>query len=185
MARIVDSVLVDEDRADQSTELDQCVPVTSVAGETRSLDRKHRADATVTDCGQQPLEAWTGDASARPSEIVVDDLDGRPTKPLGAVGKPILPSLAFKIVHQLIRGRLTDINASDALEMLDSDLAHGCCPGFLRWTSVAAISRSRASTRLASSILRAGHGFASGVPSSNRLGWRCSDLRSVLGCLRL
>src|SRR5271166_6709360 len=67
MTRIVDSVLVDEDRADQSTELDQGVPVAAVAGETRSFDRKHRVDATFTDCGQQPLEAWTGDASARSS----------------------------------------------------------------------------------------------------------------------
>jgi len=41
MARIVDSVLVDEDRADQSTELYQRVPVAAVAGEARSLDGKH------------------------------------------------------------------------------------------------------------------------------------------------
>jgi len=32
-------------------------------GETRSLDRKHRTDTTVTDCGQQSLEAWTGNAA--------------------------------------------------------------------------------------------------------------------------
>ncbi len=104
MARIVDSVLVDEDGADQSTELDECVPVAAVAGETRSLDRKHRTDTTVTDCGQQALEAWTGNAAARSSEIVVDDLDSRPAKLPGTIRKPILSSLAFKIVHELIRG---------------------------------------------------------------------------------
>ena len=32
---------------------------------------------------------------------------------------------------------------------------------------------------------RAGHGFTSGVSSSNRLGWRCSDLRFIMGYLRL
>src|SRR5271157_4321650 len=74
MARIVDSILVDEDGADQSTELYQCVPVAAVAGEAGSLDRENGADTTFTDCGQQPLEARTGDASARSSEIVVDDL---------------------------------------------------------------------------------------------------------------
>src|SRR5215469_7219020 len=100
MARIVDSVFVDEDRADQSTELYQGVPVAAVAGETRSLDRENGADATVTDCGQQPLEAGTGDAAARSSEIVVDDLDGRPAKLPGMIGKPVLPSLAFKIAHE-------------------------------------------------------------------------------------
>ena len=125
MARIVDSVLVDEYGADQSTELYQRVPVAAVAGETRSLDRENGADATVTDSGQQPLEAGTGDAAARPSEIVVDDLDGRPAKLPGAIGKPVLPALALEVVHELIRGRLTDINASDALQMLGCDLAHG------------------------------------------------------------
>src|SRR5215813_11724795 len=67
MARIVDSVLVDEYGADQSTELDECVPVAAVAGKTRGLDRKHCTDTTVTDCRQQSLEAWTGDTTARPS----------------------------------------------------------------------------------------------------------------------
>ena len=104
MARIVNSILVDDDGADQSTELDQSVPVAAVARETRSLDRKHRTDTAVADCGQQPFEAWPGYAAARSSKIVVDDLDSRPAKLLGAIGKPILPPLAFKIVHQLIRG---------------------------------------------------------------------------------
>jgi hypothetical protein len=80
------------------------MPVAAVAGETRRLDRKHRTDTTVADCGQQSLEAWTGDTAARSSEIVVDDFDGRPAKLLGTIGKPILPSLAFKIVYELIRG---------------------------------------------------------------------------------
>ena len=104
MARIVDSVLVDDDGADQSTELDQRVPVAAVAGEARSLDRKHCTDATVTDRGQQPLEARTGDAAARSSEIVVDDFDSRPAKLPGAIGKTILPALALKVVHELIGG---------------------------------------------------------------------------------
>ena len=104
MARIVDSVLVDEDRADQSTELYQRVPVAAVAGEARSLDGKHHTDATVTDCGQQPLEARTDDASARSSEIVVDDFDSRPAKLPGAIGKPVLPALALEVVHELIGG---------------------------------------------------------------------------------
>jgi hypothetical protein len=85
------------------------------AGKTRGFDRKHRTDTTVTDCRQQSLEAWTGDAAARSSEIIVDDLDIRPAKLPGAIGKPILSSLAFKIVHELIRCRLTDIDASVAL----------------------------------------------------------------------
>jgi hypothetical protein len=104
MSRIIDSVLVDYDGSDQSTELDQRVPVTAIAGETRGLDCKHSAHARLADCGQQALEAGACDAAARSSEIVVDDLDSRPAKLLGTIGKPILSSLAFKIVHQLTRG---------------------------------------------------------------------------------
>ena len=115
MARIVDSILVDDDGADQSTELDQRMPVAAVARETRSLDREHRADTAVADRRQQPLEARTGDAAAGSSKIVVDDLDGRPAKLLGAIGKAVLPPLALVIVRELIRGRLPDIDASAAL----------------------------------------------------------------------
>jgi len=51
------------------------MPVAAVAGETRGLDRQHRPDTVVADGGQQSLKAWTGDATTRSSEIVVDDLD--------------------------------------------------------------------------------------------------------------
>src|SRR4029077_8227910 len=77
-AWIVDAVLVDEDGADQSTKLDECVPVATVASETRSLDRDPRAHTPGTDGRQQSLEAWTRNSSARSSEIVVDDLGNRP-----------------------------------------------------------------------------------------------------------
>jgi hypothetical protein len=40
----------------------------------------------------------------RRTRSCVDAFDSRPAKPLGAIGKPILPPLAFKIVDDLIRG---------------------------------------------------------------------------------
>src|SRR5213076_2699786 len=64
MARIVDSVLVDDERADQSTELDERMPVTTIAGKTRRLDRKHGADTAVADRCEQPLEPRTSGAAA-------------------------------------------------------------------------------------------------------------------------
>ena len=63
MARIVDSVLVDHERADQSTELDQRMPVAAITGKTRRLDREHSADTAVADRCEQPLEAGTRDAA--------------------------------------------------------------------------------------------------------------------------
>jgi hypothetical protein len=85
------------------------------AGETRGLDRQHSPDTAVADGGQQSLKAWTGDATTRSSEIVVDDLDLRPAKLPGTIGKTILPPLTFKSVRELIRGGLTDIDACAAL----------------------------------------------------------------------
>jgi hypothetical protein len=39
MARIVDSIFVDDNGSDQSTELDQSMPIAAIPGETRGLDR--------------------------------------------------------------------------------------------------------------------------------------------------
>ena len=65
MTRIVDFVLVDDERADQSTELDQRMPVAAITGKTRRLDREHSADTAVADRCEQPLETGTCDATTQ------------------------------------------------------------------------------------------------------------------------
>jgi hypothetical protein len=90
MARIIDSVLIYDDGPDQSTELDQRMPVAAVAGEAGGFDREYGADACLTNRCQQTLEARPSDATTRTSEIVIDDLNGGPAKLLGAIGEPIL-----------------------------------------------------------------------------------------------
>ena len=100
MARIVDSVLVDDERADQSTELDERVPVTTIAGKTRRLDCKHGADTAVADRREQPLEAGTRDAAARAAEVVVDDIDVAPAKLLSAIDEAVLAPPALMIVRE-------------------------------------------------------------------------------------
>src|SRR5271154_3933907 len=102
MSWIIDSVFVNDDGPDQSTELGQCVPVAAVTGEPGGLDRENGADAPLADCHQQALEARPVDAAARAAEIIVDNLDRGPTELPGAVGQPILPSLALLIVQELI-----------------------------------------------------------------------------------
>src|SRR6516225_12011766 len=57
MPRIIDSVFGYDDGPDKSTELDQGMPVTTVAGQPRGLDRKDGADPPGTDRSQQTLEA--------------------------------------------------------------------------------------------------------------------------------
>src|SRR5580658_9024693 len=137
MARIVDSVLVDDDGPDQSTELDQRVPVAAVARQSRRFNRQHGAHASLADCSQQSLETRSDDA-ARAAEIIVDNLDGGPAKLTSASGKTILPTAALMIVRQLIGRRLADVDIRAAREMLSRDLGHR------QSSALPAQSRSRA-----------------------------------------
>ncbi len=128
MARIVDSVLVDDERADQSTELDERMPVAAVSGKTRRLDREHSADTALADHCEQPLEAGTHEAAARAAEVVIDDIDVTPAKLLGAIDEAILARPALVIVCELVCCRLPDVNAGTAAEMFSRDLGHRRSP---------------------------------------------------------
>src|ERR1700692_3710021 len=126
MPRIVDSVLVDDDGSDQSTELDQRMPVAAVARETRGFNRKHGADTPLTDCRQQALEARARDTAARAAEIIVNDLDSGPAKLFGAIGEPVLAAPALMIVCQLIGCRLTDVDTGARCKGVRLVSGHGC-----------------------------------------------------------
>ena len=95
MTRIIDSVLVDDDGADQSTELYQRVPVTAIAGQPRRLDREHGPHAPMADRGQQALEAGASGTAAGAAKIIVNDLDRGPAELAGAIDKTILPASAL------------------------------------------------------------------------------------------
>src|SRR5215470_2523511 len=138
MARIIDSVLVDDDRPDKSTELNQCVPVATVARQSRRLDCEHSADATLTNRGQQAFEPGPADAIARATEVIVDDLYRGPTELPRPVSEPVLPSPAFVIVHKLIGSRLTNVHVRATGKMLSGDLGHR------RALRLRALPRSRA-----------------------------------------
>ena len=128
VARIVDAVLVDDQRADEAAELQQRVPIPAIAGETRGLDRDHGADPPLADRGEELLEARPGDAGAGAAEIIVDHLNGRPAQRPGAIGKSILPPAALVVVEDLIGRRLADVDHSAAGEVLSRDLGHGRPP---------------------------------------------------------
>ena len=110
MPRIVDAVLVDDQRADQPAELEQRMPVAPVAGEPRGLDRDDGADPALADRRQQLLEARAGDAGTGPAEIIVDHLDGGPAQGASAIDQAVLPAPAFVIVEHLVAGRLANVD---------------------------------------------------------------------------
>ena len=124
MPRIIDSVLVYDDGPDKSTELDQRVPVATVAGQPRGLDRKYGADPPLTDRSQQALEARPIDAATRATKIIVNDLDRGLAELPGTIGEPILTAAALRIVQKLIGRRLADVNESAASQVVSRDLGH-------------------------------------------------------------
>jgi hypothetical protein len=77
------------------------MPITPVAGQTRSLDGHHGADPALANRRQQLLESRTSDTRARPTEIVVDDADIGPTELSGALDKSILAPATFDVVDHL------------------------------------------------------------------------------------
>jgi hypothetical protein len=99
MARIIDSVFVDDEGTDQSTEFDQRVPITAVTCQAGRLDRKDGAYPGFADRGQQALKAGPSSAAARAAKIIVDDLDCGPAELTGAISKTILPTLALMIAR--------------------------------------------------------------------------------------
>src|SRR5947199_5198320 len=129
MARIIDSVLVYDDGPDQSTELDQGMPVAAVAGEPGGFDREYGSNAPLADRGQQTLEARPRDAATRAAEIIIDHLDDGPAELLGAIGEPVLAVPGLLFVHELVGRRLTDVDESTAREMVSRDFGHRRPPG--------------------------------------------------------
>src|SRR6266404_1961124 len=124
MPRIIDPVLVYDDGPDKSTELDQRMPVATVAGQPRCLDRKYGADPPLTDRSQQALETRPVDARSRAAKIIVDDLDHGPAELPSTIGEPVLTAAALQIVQELICRRLADVNEGAAAQVVSRDLRH-------------------------------------------------------------
>ncbi|HEX6688789.1 MAG TPA: hypothetical protein VF085_09010 [Solirubrobacterales bacterium] len=124
MPRIVDAVLVDDQRTDQTAELEQRMPVAPVAGEPRCLDRDDGADPTLADRRQQLLEARAGDAGAGTAEIIVNYFHGGPAQGACAIDQAVLPAAALVIVQNLIVRRLADIDEGAAGKVFRCDPGH-------------------------------------------------------------
>src|ERR1700736_2316223 len=101
-ARFIHTVLIDNERTNQSAELEQGVPITSVTCKTRGLNGQDGTDATLADGRQQLLEARSGDPAAGATKIVVNYLNVAPTELVPALDEAVLTPLALEIVYNLI-----------------------------------------------------------------------------------
>src|SRR3954469_12157642 len=110
MPRLVYTILIDDHRADQTTKLDQRVPVAPVARQTRRLDGEHGANAALADRRKQPLKARSADTRTRTAKIVIDDRHIRPAESASPFREAILTLPALMIIGKLVGGGLPDVD---------------------------------------------------------------------------
>ena len=170
---IVDAVLVGDQRPDEAAELQQRVPVSSVAGQARRLDRHHRADPAVADRRQKLLKPGAADAGARTAEIVINDTDVGPAKLSGSLDQSILPSTALDVVVHLVDRRLADVDNRLPGEMISLDPAHGAPPSGSKSRLSAKEPPSEALARFPPSL--------GGVPSGSVAGGAALRIDPVVG----
>jgi hypothetical protein len=127
-ARIVDALFVDEETAHQRTELEQRMPVPTIACKPRCLDGDNRAHATTADRRQETLEARPSHTSGRDAKVVVNDDDFSPTKCAGTIRQRILAPPTLVVMLQLISRGLPNVDVGAARQVISVYLAHGFSP---------------------------------------------------------
>ena len=84
--RVVEPILVEDQRPGHGTQLDEAVPIAAIARQARYLEPEHNPYAPHADLGHQPLKALPiVGAGSRDALVAIDDLDplGGPTESLG------------------------------------------------------------------------------------------------------
>src|SRR3984893_15354771 len=123
LTRRIDRLLIDQHGIDDAAHLDQLLPVTAVAGETRDSPRRDRTDLAQADLGHHSIKAGARDAARRRAlEIVVDRIDARPAQRRQTIAHRILQGAALAIVKHLMGGGLPDIQDRLALQLVRPDL---------------------------------------------------------------
>ncbi len=156
VARIIDTVLVEDQRVGQRADLQQPVPVAGVSGQARDLEAEHDADAAHADLAHQRLEALAvGARGGRLALVRVDHLDPfeGPAQRHGPLAQSILAPGALGILEDLPHRGLTDVQVGVAPQvacghLLMDGVGHEC-PSWMCSSVMAA--RRRITSSLVSS----------------------------------
>src|SRR6516225_9776484 len=120
---MIDPVFIQDERIGKATDLQQSVPVRTVAGQARDFKAENNAGASHADFRDQFLKPLAiGRTLTRLTLIAVHDSDllQRPAEGDGALLQSILPFRAFLILQDLARRGLADIEESSSLQMANS-----------------------------------------------------------------
>src|SRR5258707_4836925 len=109
-------LLIDQHGIDDAAHLDELLPVTAVAGETRDFPRRDRTDLAQADLGHHSIKAGARDTACRRApKIVIDRFDARPAQHRQTITHRILQGAALAIVENLMGGGLPYIQDRLAL----------------------------------------------------------------------
>src|SRR6202166_2128834 len=123
LTRRINRLLIDQHGIDDAAHLDELLPVTAVAGETRDFPRRDRTDLAQADLSHHSIKAGARDAARRRApEIVIDRFDARPAQCRQTIAHRILQGAALAIVENLMGGGLPYIQDRLALQMVRPDL---------------------------------------------------------------
>jgi hypothetical protein len=174
--RIVDAILIENQRIDQRTELQQAMPVGGIARQARHLQPHDDAGVPQAHLRDQALKPRTiRGTGARLPEVRIDHdhLLLAPPERDGASLQGILALGAFAILQHLAQGRLAHVQIGIALEVAGLDfgvdeVAHIGLSRVLANTMVARMSITGWCTP-AGRAVRAGRGIAARAPPSAQL----------------
>jgi len=114
-ARVIDTFGIDDPSTDETTELDQVVPVAAVACETGRFEAEHRTDDTLADLAHEISKAGPIDCTTRrTTEILIDDRHITESVGTCEIGEIILAPLALEILLDLRSRRLSHVDDSSA-----------------------------------------------------------------------
>jgi hypothetical protein len=125
IGRVIEPVLVADQRAGQRADLEQPVPVGVVARQAGDLEAEHDPGLAEPDVGDQPLEPLTAAGACAGLALVGvdhDDLLGRPAELHGSLAERVLALGRLAVVLDLAQGRLAHIEIRGARQMLGGDL---------------------------------------------------------------
>ena len=120
MRRVVDPILIEDQRVRQRADLEQPVPVGRVPGQARDLEAEHDAGVAQAHFGDQPLKSLPiGRRRARLPEVRVDDDDvlQRPAQGDGMLAQGVLPLGTLGILDHLAERGLADVEIGLPLQM--------------------------------------------------------------------
>lgn len=109
--RIVDTIRIDHPRFHQSAQLQQVMPVPTVASQTRCLEAKYGTDNALADLPDQLSKTWAIHRAARgDAEVVVYDRNIAEPVFASELCELVLAASALEILCNLNARRLTNVD---------------------------------------------------------------------------